>query len=150
MQIWVDTDACPRPIKELIVKGAIRHNLVTCFVANRRMEMPEGPLFSFVQVPQGPDEADNYIAAHVQPGDLVVTQDIPLAGLVVNQKAFALSPGGLLYTDNNIGERLSMRNFLTDMRDTGMITGGPRPFSEKDKREFANAFDRFLNKYAPR
>lgn len=146
MKIWVDADACPGAIKEIILKAANRLTIDTVFVANKALYVPEAPHLSFVKVALGPDIVDQYIVAHAQAGDLTITQDIPLAALLVDQGVIAISPHGTLFSENNIGERLAYRNFLADIRDTGVITGGPKPFGEREKREFANTFDQVLTR----
>ncbi len=144
MRIWVDADACPGAVREIILRAAGKHRLSTVFVANKPLFVPQGPHLSFVQVGAGPDVVDQYIIDHAEAGDLVITQDIPLAGQLVPMGISVISPHGTLFTENNIGERLSFRNFMTDMRDTGLITGGPKPFGDKEKRQFANTFDQTL------
>jgi uncharacterized protein len=146
MKIWVDADACPGVIRDIVLKAANRHVIETVFVANKSLFLPPAEYLSFVLVEQGPDVVDRYIIAHAQRGDLVITQDIPLAAELVPQGIVAISPHGTLFDDSNIGERLSFRNLMSDLRDTGMITGGPKPFGEKQKRAFANTFDQCLTK----
>lgn len=146
MQIWVDADACPAVVKEIILKAAMKRTIPTTFVANKGLSLPASPLISFVQVPLGPDVVDQYIVAHSDASDLVISQDIPLAAELVAKGIAVISPHGTLFDRNNIGERLSNRNFLQEMRDTGLITGGPRPFGEKEKRQFANTFDQVLTR----
>jgi uncharacterized protein YaiI (UPF0178 family) len=144
MRIWVDADACPGAIKEIIIKAANRLSVETVFVANKLISLPSSPYLLFVRVALGPDVVDQHIVAQAQPGDLVITQDIPLAAQLVPLGIVTMSPHGTLFSPNNIGERLAVRNFLQDMRDTGQITGGPKPFGEKEKRQFANTFDQSL------
>jgi uncharacterized protein YaiI (UPF0178 family) len=146
MKIWVDADACPGAIKEIILKAANRLTINTIFVANKPLFIPEAAHLSFVRVGQGPDIVDQYIIDHAESGDVTITQDIPLAAQLVSQGVIPMSPHGTLFTDNNIGERLAYRNLMADMRDGGMITGGPKPFGEKEKREFANTFDQVLTR----
>jgi uncharacterized protein YaiI (UPF0178 family) len=146
MKIWVDADACPGAIKEIILKAANRLTIDTIFVANKALYVPEAPHLSFVKVALGPDVVDQYIVDYAQTGDVVITQDIPLAAQLVNQGIIAISPHGTLFCENNIGERLAYRNFLSELRDTGMVTGGPKPFGEREKREFANTFDQVLTR----
>ena len=146
MKIWVDADACPAAVREIILRAANRLVIDTVFVANKSLFVPQAPHFSFVQVPLGPDVVDQHIIQHAQCGDLVITQDIPLASTLVTQGIVVISPHGTLFTDNNIGERLASRNLMTDLRDFGMVTGGPKPFGEKEKRAFANAFDQVLTR----
>ena len=146
MKIWVDADACPTVVKEIILKAASRLSIPTVFVANKGLFIPDSPLFSLVQVAQGPDIVDQYIIANAQSGDVVITQDIPLAAALVPSDIVVISPHGTLFDDHNIGERLAYRNLLSDMRDTGLVTGGPKPFGEKEKRAFANTFDQVLTR----
>jgi uncharacterized protein YaiI (UPF0178 family) len=146
MQIWVDADACPVPIRDIIARAAHKLHVPTVFVANSLIGIPESPYLSFVQVSHGPDIADAYVAEQASKGDLVVTQDIPLAALVVAKGAIAITPRGQLYTEQNINEALAGRDLMTSLRDTGTITGGPRPFDEKVKRQFANHFDAALRR----
>lgn len=144
MKIFVDADAFPNNIRDTLVKAAVRLNLPLIFVANKPLRLEELPNISLVLVPEGPDVADDRISQSVQPGDLVITADIPLADRVVAQKAFAMNPRGTLYTEDNIKERLAMRDLLNELRDSGTITGGPAAFSKKDRQTFANQLDSFL------
>lgn len=144
MKIWVDADACPDAIKDIICKAANRLAIITVFVANKPLYLPPSPYLLFVRVGLGADVVDQHIVSETQLGDLVITQDIPLAAQLVAQQVTVMSPHGTLFTSVNIGERLSVRNFLQDLRDTGAITGGPKPFGEKEKRQFANTFDQTL------
>lgn len=150
MRIWVDADACPIIVRDMIIKTAIRLELETVLVANRLIQPPELPLFSAVRVDKGADVADQYIVAEARIGDLVITQDIPLAGELVGNGIVVISPYGTLFTPDNIGERLSVRNFLTDMRSQGGVTSGPRPFGPKEKQQFADALDRTLTRLRKR
>ena len=144
--LWVDADACPGLVKELILKTVQRKTITTVFVANKPISIPNLPYLSTVQVAAGPDVADQYIVSQAQPGDLVISQDIPLAGELVPKGIAVISPHGTIFTDRNIGDRVSVRNLMQDLRDTGMITGGPKPFGEKEKRQFANALDQVVTK----
>ena len=146
MVIWIDADACPRAVKELVFRAATRLQLRVCLVANRPLTTPPSPLISAVQVAAGSDVADSYIAQHVAPGDLVLTADIPLAGLVVARGATALNPRGEVYTADTIGERLAVRNLLEELRWAGVATGGPAAFSGADRQRFAEALDRLLTR----
>lgn len=146
MRIWVDADACPAVIKDIVLKAALRLAIQTIFVANKTLFVPESPYISMVRVALGPDVVDAHIVAEAQSGDLAITQDIPLAAQLIDLEVVVLSPHGTLFTPANIGERLSVRNLLQDMRDTGMVTGGPKPFGEKEKRQFANMFDQTLTR----
>lgn len=148
MHIYVDADACPQVIKDVIFRVAERKNLPLTLVANQYMRIPNNSNFNFIQVAAGPDVADEKIAELTEPGDLVITQDIPLADIIVSQKkAFAMSPRGKLFTEANVKERLSVRDFMTDLRDMGIETGGPKPFSDQNRQHFTNALDRFLTRH---
>ncbi|MAF77684.1 MAG: DUF188 domain-containing protein [Halobacteriovoraceae bacterium] len=144
MKIWVDADACPKVVKELLFKTSLRLNIPLCLVANSYMNIPFHQLISFIKVESGDDVADMYIAEHVAPEDLVITADIPLAAEIVNKKAMAINPRGELYDEENVGERLSMRDFMKELRDGGIETGGPESFGVKDKANFANTLNRIL------
>ena len=146
MTIYIDADACPQVIKEVCYKVARRLKLKVTLVANQYMRIPNDELFSFIQVAAGPDVADEKIAEMAVEGDLVVTQDIPLADIIVQKKAFAISPRGKLFTEANVKERLSVRDFMTDLRSMGIETGGPAPFTDRDRQNFNNSIDRFLTK----
>ncbi len=146
MHIWVDADACPKVVKDMLFRASERKQVPVTLVANQYLATPPSPLINAVQVQQGFDVADNYIAAKVAPGDLVVTQDIPLAAEVVELKAIAINPRGELYTRENIKQRLSMRDFMETLRSSGVETGGPAAFSQSDRQAFANQLDRFLAK----
>ena len=144
MNIWVDADACPGVIKEILFRAAERAQISTTLVANQLLRVPPSPYIRALQVPAGFDVADNRIAQEVQPGDLVVTADIPLAAQVIERGGFALNPRGEFYTRDNIRERLTMRNFMEELRGSGVDTGGPAAFSQADRQNFANALDRQL------
>ena len=146
MHIWVDSDACPRMIKEVIQRAAQRLNIPTTFVANQVQQLPKLPIFRFVQVDKGQDVADMYILKEARLGDLVITQDIPLAAELVGAGIHAIYPRGELYAPDNVRERLNLRDFMDQMRGAGMVTGGPPPLQEKDKQLFANSLDRLLTK----
>ena len=146
MNIWVDADACPSEIKDIIIKAAHKRCIETVFVSNKIISIPQSPFISTVKVSQGPDVADEYIAESAKDNDLVITQDIPLAAILVPKRIVVISVHGVLFTHANIGERLSVRNFMSELRDTGIQTNGPRPFSNKDKQKFANTFDQQLVK----
>ena len=144
MHIWVDADACPGVIKDILFRTAERTGLPLMLVANQYLRVPALPNIRMIQVPSGFDEADKYIAANVQAGDLVITADIPLAADVVACDAHALSPKGELYGKENIRELLDLRNFMDTLRSTGVDTGGPAAFSAADRQRFANRLDRLL------
>ncbi|MGB6043517.1 MAG: YaiI/YqxD family protein [Pirellulales bacterium] len=143
-QIWVDADACPGEIKELLFRAAKRTKIKVTLVANQSLHTPRSEFIDSVLVPAGMNVADRRIVELLQPGDLVITADIPLAAEVVEQGAQALDPRGQLYTDANVGERLAVRDMLDQLRGTGQITGGPANFNAKDRQAFANGLDRWL------
>ena len=143
MQVWVDADACPGEIKELLFRAAKRKQVKVTLVANQHMYTPKSEYIDSILVPSGMNVADRRIVELTEPGDLVITADIPLAADVVTKGGQALNPRGELYTDNNVGERLTVRNMLDELRGGGQITGGP---SAKDKQAFANQLDRWLTK----
>jgi uncharacterized protein YaiI (UPF0178 family) len=144
MHIWVDADACPGVVKEIIFRAAERRQIATTLVANKMLRTPPSRFIRAIQVPQGFDVADAHITAGVAAGDLVVTADLPLAAAVIERGAHALNPRGELYTRANISERLGMRNFMEELRSAGIETGGPQAFGQADRQAFANALDRFL------
>lgn len=144
MQIFIDADAFPNAIRDIVTKASVRLNLPLTFVANKPLQLENLPNLSFMLIPEGPDAADDRIVELVLPGDLVITADIPLADRVIAKNAFAMNPRGMLYTEHNIKDRLAMRDLLTQLRDNGMITGGPAAFSKKDRQAFANQLDSFL------
>jgi len=146
MKIWVDADACPAVIKEILFRAAQRSGLPLTLVANQMLYTPPSPLIRSIQVPRGFDVADDYIVAHVSTGDLVITGDIPLASEVLAKGALVISPRGEAFTADNIKERLSMRDMLDELRSAGVDTGGPAAFSQADRRAFAGALDRLLSK----
>lgn len=146
MQIWVDADACPNPVKEILFRAADRLNLTLCLVANQALQTPPSSNIKSVQVASGFDVADDYIVEQLNEGDLVITGDIPLAADAIKKGAYVLNPRGEEYTKNNIGQRLQMRNFMEEMRNAGTVTGGPAPMNQKDRQQFANALDRLLAK----
>ncbi len=146
MQIWVDADACPGTIKELLFRAAERRKIKVTLVANQSMRIPRSEYIDTILVPSGMNIADRRIVELVTPGDLVITADIPLAADVVAKGGQALDPRGELYTNNNVGERLAVRNMFDGLRGEGQIMGGPANFSPKDKQAFANQLDRWLAK----
>lgn len=146
MQIWVDADACPIAIKEILYRAAERNRLQLILVANQMLRTPPSAWIRAVQVPKGFDVADNHIAEAVTPGDLVITADIPLAAAVIERQAHALNPRGEFYSKENIRALLDMRNFMDTLRSSGVETGGPNAFSQSDRQAFANQLDRFLVK----
>lgn len=148
MQIWVDADACPVVIKEILFRAAERTMITTTLVANQLIRVPGSRFIRSVQVPAGADAADAEIVRLLAPGDLVVTADIPLAALVLEKGAFALNPRGEFYTPENIAQALSMRAFLEQLRSGGVDTGGPAPFGQADRQNFGNGLDRHLSRHA--
>jgi len=146
MQIWVDADACPGVIKEILFRVADRRQIMVTLVANRMLKIPGSAWIKATQVPQGFDVADNRIAELVQPGDLVITADIPLAAQALERGAKVIDPRGDAYTPDNIEERLSVRKFMEEVRASGIQTGGPPPFSAADGKAFADRLDRLLTK----
>ena len=143
-QIWVDADACPGAIKEILFRAAGRERIPVTLVANQYLRTPPSRFVRAVQVPGGLDVADNEIVQRVAAGDLVVTQDIPLAALVIGKGALAIDPRGELHTPETIAQRLSMRNFMDELRGSGIDTGGHAPFHARDRQAFANQLDRWL------
>ena len=149
MKIWVDADACPVVIKEILYRAAVRTGVQLTLVANQPLHTPSSANIKTLQVPHGFDVADDEIVKRLSTGDLVITSDIPLAAEVIAKGGHALSPRGELHTTENIGARLNMRDFLDTMRSSGVeMGGGPAAFSQRDKQEFANNLDRFLTKHA--
>ena len=149
MKMWVDADACPVVVKEILYRAADRTGIELTLVANQPLSTPSSTNINTLQVPQGFDVADDEIVLRCSAGDLVITSDIPLAAEVVEKGAHALSPRGEMHTKENIGARLNMRDFLDTMRSSGVeMSGGPAAFSQRDKQDFANELDRFLTRYA--
>lgn len=147
MKIWVDADACPVVIKEIIFKAAERTSTKTTLVANHFIKTPPSKVINFMQVSAGFDIADDEIVKRINTGDLVITSDIPLADEVLTKKGLALSPRGELYTASNIKSRLNIRDFMDTMRASGVHTGGPSALSQNDRQAFANHLDSILTKY---
>ena len=148
MRIWVDADACPVVIKEILYRAAKRTGTELTLVANQPLSVPPSPLIKTVQVGAGFDVADDEIVKRAEVGDLVITADIPLAAEIIEKGAHALNPRGELYTTENIKARLNMRDFMDTLRGSGIQTGGPKEFSQSDRQAFANALDRLLAKAA--
>lgn len=146
MTIWIDADACPVAVREMVLRASQRTNMPLVFVANSLLPVATRPLVKTVRVAQGFDVADNYISQHAEVNDLVITQDIPLAAEIVEKGIVALNPRGELYTQENIRQRLAMRNFAEELRNIGQLSGGPNKFGDKEKQTFANALDRWLQK----
>ena len=147
MHIWVDADACPFAIKEILFRAAERTQIPLTLVANRPLRTPRSRFVRAIQVPRGFDMADSRIANEVRPGDLVITADIPLAADVIDRGGHAVNPRGELYTQDNIRERLAMRNLMDGLRSAGVDTAGPPPLSQADRQAFANQLDRLLARY---
>ena len=146
MKIWVDADACPGVIKEILFRAAERTGTETTLVANHSMHIPKSRFINFHLVSSGFDVADNEIAKRVNSGDLIITADIPLAAEVIDKGGYALSPRGELYTTDNIRARLSMRDFMDTLRASGLDTGGPPPLNQSDRKAFANHLDTILTR----
>ena len=147
MRIWLDADATPRDVKDIVFRAAHRLALETIVVANQRVPIPPGhPTVSAVRVDGGPDVADRYIATNALPADIAITADIPLAAILVGAGVIVIDPRGFEHTSETVGERLSVRDFADALRGAGVETGGPRPYSAKDKQAFASAFDRALTR----
>jgi len=148
MQIWVDADACPKVIKEILFRAAERRGIVLTLVANKPLRTPPSRYLRAIQVASGFDVADGKIVQELQAGDLVVTADIPLAADVIAKGGYVIDPRGEQYTEENIRERLSLRNFLDELRGSGVETGGPPPLNQSDRQAFANKLDSLLTRYA--
>jgi uncharacterized protein YaiI (UPF0178 family) len=147
LKLWLDADATPREVKEICFRASERLRLDTVLVANQRVQLPAGYThLSAVRVDGGPDVADLYIAEHATAGDVAVTADIPLAALLVPRQVVVIDPRGAEYTAESIGERLSVRNFMDELRATGVETGGPAAYGPREKQAFANALDRTLTR----
>lgn len=146
MAIWVDADACPRVVRDILFRAAERCEIMVTLVANQSIEIPRSRHIRMLQVSSGFDVADNEIVRRTEPGDLVITADIPLAAEVIEKQGHALSPRGERYTPNNIRERLNMRDFMDTMRSSGFTGGGPPPLSATDRQAFANGLDSYLAK----
>lgn len=147
LRIWVDADACPGVVKEILYRAANREQTMVTFVANQMLRVPPSPWIRALQVPAGFDVADDRIAQSVHPGDLVITADIPLASQIVALGANVLDPRGIVLDAGNIQERLSVRNFLEELRSSGVETRGPNAYAAADRQRFANALDTFLARH---
>lgn len=150
MKIWVDADACPVVIKEILFRAAIRTEIPLTLVANQPITIQKSRFIRFIQVGHGFDVADNEIVKRINENDLVITSDIPLAADVIEKKALALSPRGELFTSDNIKARLSMRDFMETLRASGVNTGGPAALNQNDRKIFANQLDKILTVYHPK
>ena len=148
MKIWVDADACPIVIKEILFRAAQRTEVAVTLVANQAVRIPASRYIKMIQVASGFDAADNEIVKRLSPGDLVITSDIPLAAEVIEKGGSALNPRGELYTADNIKNRLTMRDFMDTLRSSGIDTGGPPTLNQSDRKSFANQLDRILSKYS--
>jgi uncharacterized protein YaiI (UPF0178 family) len=147
VRLWIDADAAPRDVKEIVFRAATRLKMDTVLVANQRVTVPPGnPTVTTVWVAGGPDVADAHIAEHAEPGDIAVTADIPLAAKLVEKHVIVIDPRGQQYSMENVGERLSMRDFMDGLRGAGVDTGGPKAYNAKDKQAFASALDRVLTR----
>ena len=146
MKIWVDADACPGVIKEILFRAAERTQITTTLVANKLLRVPSSPFIRAIQVPAGFDVADTHIVQNLQAGDLVITADIPLAAEVIEHDGHALNPRGEFYSLDNIRQRLAMRNFMEELRGSGVDISGPASLSQSDRKTFAAQLDRFLSK----
>ena len=149
MRIWVDADACPNPIKEILFRAADRLRIQLTLVANKPVRTPPSPYINTIQVAAGFDAADDKIAGELTAGDLVITADIPLAAAVIGKDGRVLDPRGELYTRDNIEARLTMRKFMDELRASGVDTGGPPPFNLGDRQTFARQLDSLLARHAP-
>jgi len=147
ISIWVDADACPKVIREILFRAATRVEVPLTLVANHALPVPKSPLIKTLQVAQGFDMADNFIVQQVRENDLVITSDIPLAAEVIEKGAQVISPRGERYTRNNVRQRLNMRDFMETMRSSGEVTGGPPALGPRDRQAFANALDSYLAKF---
>lgn len=150
MRIYVDADALPNAIKDILIRAGERRKVPMVFVACKALRIASSARIETIVVPVGPDIADDRIAELVQPGDLVITADIPLADRVITRGAYAINPRGELYTEENIKDRLAMRDLMAELRDCGMVTGGPAEFGGKDRQAFANRLDSLLTKLIKR
>jgi len=146
MRIWIDADACPGPVKEIVLRAVERVRVPVVFVANKAISLPRSELVSSIVVSKGLDVADARITAEAQAGDLAVTQDIPLAAALVKKGLTVLDVRGEPFTEENVDERLSLRNFMQELRESGVATEGPKAFGPKDRQQFASSFDRELSR----
>lgn len=149
MQIWIDADACPKPVKEIVFRAAVRTATQVTLVANQPLSVPPSPLIRAIQVSSGFDVADNYIVETAVSGDLLVTADIPLAAEAVAKGLIVVNPRGEEYTRENVRQRLNMRDFMETLRSSGINSGGPAPYSPQDRQAFANSLDRLLARFRP-
>lgn len=146
LTIWIDADACPNLIKTVLFRAAQKRQLPLILVANQLISVPPSKFIRAIRVGGGFDVADDYIVQHLHAGDLVITGDIPLAAKIIDKQAHVINPRGEIFSQDNIGEKLAMRDFMEEMRNSGMVSGGASAMSAKDVQNFANALDRFLAK----
>ena len=146
MRIWIDADACPAPVKEIVIRAAERLKIPAVFVANKAVTLPRSAFLSTVRVGAGLDAADRHLASSAQPGDLAVTQDIPLAAILVKKGVVTMDVRGEPFTSENVDERLSMRNFMQELREGGVTTQGPSAYGSQDRQRFAATFDREVSR----
>lgn len=146
MKIWVDADACPVAIKEILFRASARTGVKVSLIANQQVPIPKSPHIKMIQVSSGFDSADDEIVKRMKPGDLVITSDIPLAADAIRKEGLVLSPRGEWFTKDNIGARLNMRDFMESMRASGVATGGPSALSQSDRKAFADQLDKLLSK----
>ncbi len=149
MKIWLDADATPTPVKEIVFRAVHRVKIPVILVANRPLSLPRSPLIRLIQVNQALDAADDYLVQTASPEDLVITADIPLAARLVEKNIAVLNPRGEMYSTQNIHERLALRDFKENLRSTGIAVGGPSPYHHRDKQNFANSLDRWLAQRLP-
>jgi uncharacterized protein YaiI (UPF0178 family) len=150
-RIWVDADAAPQPVKDIVARAALRLEVATFLVANQRLHTPaNNPFVTSVRVEGGPDVADDHIVSEARAGDLAITADIPLAARLVEKGVKVVDPRGTEYTQENVGERLSVRDFMDGLRSTGVQTGGPSTYGTREKQAFAATFDRVLARFVRR
>ena len=146
MKIWIDADACPRAVREITIKACTKRRILVILVADRHLNLRPSKMVSLIRVPTGEDAVDDRIVEEVKEKDIVITADLPLASRVVDLGCTALNPRGFVYTEANVRERVSMRDFAQELRDVGLDTGGPKPFSERDRKKFADALDRTITR----
>ncbi len=146
MKILVDADACPVPVREIIIRAAVKRNIKTVFIANQKLKLPSESCIQMIEVEQGPDIADDLIVDLAGPGDLIVSEDIPLADRAISRGAVVITTRGLFYTEENIKGRLATRDLLETLRSGGLETSGPGVYSQRDRRMFADQFDRFIQR----
>ncbi len=147
MQVWVDADACPRAVRDILIKMAVRLKINVTFVSNQRHHIPRSEFLDTKQVAGGFDIADEFIIERASANDLIVSSDLPLAAACIKKKSYVLTPRGRLFDADNIHEALTLRNLKEELRSGGIKTGGQKPFSNKDKERFANQLDRFIRNY---